>query len=73
MGGSALPPLPPHAYLKNCESRKILGIFITYKFPGIIATFGGKRASPLTPPCPFREMPIQESDWEFVCNKNSPE
>jgi hypothetical protein len=33
---------------------------------------GGNGSSPLTPPCPFRKLPILESDWELVCNNNSP-
>ena len=30
---------------------------------------GGKRASPLTPPCSFRKLPILENFWEIELDK----
>jgi len=33
---------------------------------------GGKRASPLTPPCSFRVIANIGNDWELECNINSP-
>jgi len=36
-GGSALPPLPPYAYLENCQYWKMIGKWYKIEIPRIIA------------------------------------
>ena len=59
----------PDKYSKDEEfyEKYALGkVVFTAKNAEII---GGKRASPLTPPCSFRKLPILESFWEIELDK----